>query len=712
MKRRIALAAQATFALRYVALGAGMLVSLFALTGCAFLPSSPAATTPPSTVTVKGTVSSGGAGASVPVTSALVTIYEAGSTSATMIASATSDSSGKFSITFPTDGSGNIYYAIASKGSNIELMAILGATPLSSFVINEMTTVASAYAMAQFLQKPNVIGPQLPVNIAAGMAENLVSAASGTPSTLIQLAPNANQTNTWRELGTLANILTACVQAYSGACSALFAASPTVAGVAPATTLQAIFNIAHNPAANVATLFALGATTQTYIPYLLGVQGPGSINPLQRLDAWTLAVKFNDTGSPSCPWAGPANPIFDKNGYAWIGNNVVAGTPNSTTCNVVLKPNGKPADGSNGTVISPIRGGGILGAGYGMMIDLSGNVWMDDFGWGGSAYIPGGVGSPEPAGAVSEFSPTGTALSPTLGYVGGTLRPQGMAVDQTGNIWIAGYGNSVVTVFPNANPANAFSYPGGTNTSAFGMAIAADGSAWVGFTGSSTVMKYKLSGTTITPQFAAIALPSGSNPKGVAVDSKGNAWVAAAGTTNKIYAFDANGNPLSGSPYNGGGMNGPWGVQIDAKDNIWVATFGAYTDQPLLKYGVVELCGATVANCPPGATIGSAISPATGFTLPSAGDQVLLYDGSPVYEDPLNSPPSLPSYKPVMRQTSARVDMAGNIWVMNNWKPSAYNDVVGTPSDPAANPGGDGVIIFIGLGAPTKAPQIGPSVSP
>ena len=247
-------------------------------------------------------------------------------------------------------------------------------------------------------------------------------------------------------------------------------------------------------------------------------------------------------------------------------------------------------------MISPIRGGGILGAGYGMMIDTSGNVWMDDFGWGGSAYIPGGVGSPEPAGAISEFSPTGVALSPSAGFVGGTLRPQGLASDQSGNIWIAGYGNSVVTVFPSGNPANAFSYPGGTNTNAFGMAIASDGSAWVGFTGSSTVMKYKLSGTTITPQFAAIALPSGSNPKGVAVDSKGNAWVAAAGTTNKVYAFDANGNPLSGSPYSGGGMNGPWGIQIDAKDNIWVATFGAYTDQPTLKYGVVELCGATVAN--------------------------------------------------------------------------------------------------------------------
>jgi hypothetical protein len=65
-----------------------------------------------------------------------------------------------------------------------------------------------------------------------------------------------------------------------------------------------------------------------------------------------------------------------------------------------------------------------------------------------------------------------------------------------------------------------------------------------------------------------------------------------------------------------------------------------------------------------------------------------------------------------MRQTQAKPDMAGNVWVMNNWKPSAFNDVLSTPVDPSANPGGDGVVIFVGLAAPTKAPQIGPAQAP
>jgi len=605
------------------------------------------------------------------------------------------------------------------KGGNVELMSLLGTAPLQSVTINELTTVASAYAMAQFIQNDSISGPQLPVQIAAQMAENLVSAQTGTPSLLIQLAPNANQTNTWRELGTLANILTSCVQAYSRACSALFAATPTRAGALPTTTLQAITNIAHNPGTNVATLFALGARTQTYTPYLEASQSPSSIDPTQNLDAWTLAVKFNNSGSPACPWAGPANPMFDKNGYAWIGNNVVQGTPNSTDCFVVLKPNGQPADGTNNTASSPVYGGGILGSGFGMAIDPTGDIWEGNFGWGGAAYIPGGAGSPEPAGSISQFTPLGAPLSPALGWVDGTLRPQGMASDQNGNIWIANYGNNAVVVFPKGNPDAAISSNpvGSPNIAAFGMAIASDGSAWVGYTKSSTLMKYALVGNTIAPQLSSpIQLPSGSDPKGVAVDSLGNVWIAASGGAQAIYAYNSNGNALSGSPYapyTGGGVGGvwgPWGISIDANDTLWVAAFGGKTVQSG-KYGVMHLCGANVANCPAGSTIGSAISLTVGYTLPSAGDEVLLSDGTPVYDDPSNL---VESYKPLMRMTQTKVDMAGNLWAMNNWKPSAYVDTVGdnSPSDRYGNPGGDGVVIFVGLGAPTKAPGIGPSQSP
>jgi hypothetical protein len=50
-------------------------------------------------------------------------------------------------------------------------------------------------------------------------------------------------------------------------------------------------------------------------------------------------------------------------------------------------------------------------------------------------------------------------------------------------------------------------------------------------------------------------------------------------------------------------------------------------------------------------------------------------------------------YQPIMRLTSTNIDGAGNLWCMNNWKPSAIVDVLD-------NPGGDGVVIFLGIAEP------------
>ena len=39
------------------------------------------------------------------------------------------------------------------------------------------------------------------------------------------------------------------------------------------------------------------------------------------------------------------------------------------------------------------------------------------------------------------------------------------------------------------------------------------------------------------------------------------------------------------------------------------------------------------------------------------------------------------------------IDQAGNIWSLNNWTPNSGIDI-------ASNPGGDGIIIFVGLAPP------------
>jgi hypothetical protein len=49
----------------------------------------------------------------------------------------------------------------------------------------------------------------------------------------------------------------------------------------------------------------------------------------------------------------------------------------------------------------------------------------------------------------------------------------------------------------------------------------------------------------------------------------------------------------------------------------------------------------------------------------------------------------------MMRQTASPIDRAGNVWTINNYKPNF--DV-----DATVNPGGDGILIFVGLAPPGR----------
>ena len=211
-----------------------------------------------------------------------------------------------------------------------------------------------------------------------------------------------------------------------------------------------------------------------------------------------------------------------------------------------------------------------------------------------------------------------------------------------------------------------------------------DGAAYVSYTGTSKLSKLTLSPTGLVKQFT-VSLGTASDPKGIALDTAGNVW-ATASAESEIYAYSPDGSLLG--IYSGGGLTGPWGLSVDSHDNVWVANFGP-ANQLGLKYRLSQLCGVTTSHCPDGYTVGQAISPETGYTLPSGGDQVRLANGQPLYGR--GHPPS---YQPLMRATATMIDMAGNVWVTNNFKPSTVYDAV--------NPGGDGMVIFVGMAAPVK----------
>ncbi|HEU0299427.1 MAG TPA: hypothetical protein VFR37_08240, partial [Longimicrobium sp.] len=426
-------------------------------------------------------------------------------------------------------------------------------------------------------------------------------------------------------------------------------------------------------------------------------------------DAWTLAVKVNDSGAITmpesgdeyCMFGGPANIAFDRNGYAWIGNNVFQGTPNSGNFIIVLQPDGKPARGGAGLPTSPLFGGGLVGPGWGVTIDPSQNVWVGNFGWGNpdTQYPVNGT--------VSRFGPDGTAISPDAGYKNGPgngsadgwQRAQAVVADADGNIWIASFGSNEVVVFLGGDPGNQVWLPAGTGT--FGVAIAPDGTAWVSAGGGGlgwpttspgSVSRFSVSSTGITQVGATVTV--GAANKVIATDSLGNAWLASGGDST-VYWFDSSGARRDGFT-DVGGMDAPWGLCVDGDDHVWVGNFGKLGPENDYTYaGLTRLVGANPATIPAGMSTGDAISPPTGYTLPSAGQPVLLANGDPVYRD------GTECYSPMMRCTSCQIDQAGNVWVVNNWKPRFK-----TAFEPnEGNPGGDGVVIFVGLARPPALPS-------
>jgi hypothetical protein len=524
--------------------------------------------------------------------------------------------------------------------------------------------------MAQFYRTGVISGDSFALRIAAGMSNNLVDVTTGTSSQVLLNSPNADQTNSLRMTRTLANLLAGCVNSHA-ATAALLSLTVPARGSLPQDTAEALANLARDPARNVRLISLLAKLSSSYTPAL--VTAP---------DAWTVTVKVNNSGDDANLIGGLGNLVFDAEGYAWITNNVVQQTTKSSKTMMVLKPNGQASDGSNGKPKSPVTGGGLLGGGYGITIDRRGFVWEGNFGWGMVNPTLDGNGS------ISEFSPYGEPISGPEGYQGGPLRAQGMVADPSGNIWIASYGNDSVFVFPGGDPHHAIQFQEQGGSGPFGAALAPDGTVWIsnGLVGiaPNSLAKFQLKNGVLQRKFL---LPRfGMQLRGLSVDSRGNAWVTSQGE-DAVYAVSPEGRVLG--KFAGGGIIGPWGTSIDGDGNVWVANFGPLTPGSNFTTGrLSKLCGANPAACPPGTRMGQPLSPDTGYTVPTAGSQVLLHNGNPLY-----GPGAPPSFAPIMRQTSCLVDAAGNMWTLNNWKPSFDVDAL-------SNPGGDGAIIFVGIARP------------
>lgn len=596
-----------------------------------------------------------------------------------------------------------------------------------------------AYAFHQFISHDNltsngdfiISGTDRQMSLAMGMKKNFMH-ANGLVSPVIRTSPNAMQTNSWALWGSLSNLLINALNPDTKNYTKFLVETDA----ADKSYFEGLYNLVENPFLaspdgkpnRNASLYELGIDqTEYFEPNLQHLELPAEESPIP--DNWNLAIKVHSSGADNFIIAGAAYIVFDKNDRGWLTTNVMAGTPNSSTFCVVLEPNGSPAK------FSPVVGGGLLGVGFGVATDKAKeNIYFGSFGWGPTQCNPH-------EGSISRFDTLGNPMSPSSGYTKGTSRVQGLNFDNDGNLWVTSWGSQepfapADVIYPFENKPSAivvflvdsegeldYNNPIVKNLSedknpylaTFDVALhPTNGDMYVSCAGTS---EKGISGVyrcqLIDGNVSITASWNNETDKDNAAffeglrqvnfDSLGNVYVGCIATLkSRIVQLDEN---LKYQESFSDKIKRPWSITIDKKNTIFAGNFGtellgiAPGEYPTYSQLPYRSTGVTVMKSD-GA---GQYDQANMLTLPTGGDEVKLANGFPLYGNIMTyaNPDSRhepviyqqPCFIPLMRITSSTIDGAGNLWVMNNWKPSATIDIL-------ENPGGDGVVIFLGVASP------------
>jgi hypothetical protein len=520
---------------------------------------------PASAATLSGTVTAGGQ----PVAGTTVSLYAAGAQSAARLAAATTDASGAYALSYALPADAGAIYAIAAGGGGVPATLRLAANaPVGelpdSLAISEQSTVATAYAFAQFFDDQGQIhgaSPGLPN--AALTSTTLIEPATAKIAFPFAGAPNGTTTEALAKFNTIAALLQRCTVASADpkGCTLVRRAATPPGGGRPADTLQVALNLAHHHTLRPKRLYGL-QVAHAYTPQL---SAPPS--------NWLVAITFVGFGMNA-----PGRMAFDAQGNAWIGNNFQGfGTTAGLELTALDPTGGRSLPGG------PFTGGGLRGVGWGTAIDHQGRIWVGNYA-GSSASL---------------FTSLGVPVSPAGGFTqGGLTKPQGLAVDPQDNVWFANFGAASVTVYPAGDPAQAKTITGGGLDRPFGLQFDGNGVAWIT---NQSIAKEKGSVIRINPDGSFLGAPiTGGglrSPMSLALDSQGNAWVANLFSDAVTQISPTGVATAHRSP----AVKGGWSTAIDGDDHVWVADFFPTT--------VSELCGVRTQTCPPGMRTGQSISP-------------------------------------------------------------------------------------------------------
>ena len=292
----------------------------------------------------------------------------------------------------------------------------------------------------------------------------------------------------------------------------------------------------------------------------------------------------------------------------------------------------------------------------GVAVDAAGNIFVVD-------NQNSTIRKVTPAGVVTTFAGTAgiQGSADGTGPAATFLLPLGIAIDATGNLYVSDSGNNtirkitpagvVTTLAGKAGPA---AYADGTGSSArfsapWGVAVDSAGNVYVGDTNNQLIRMITPSGvvTTLAGTPGTVESADGSGPgsgfnfpAGVAVDSKGDVYVADQ-SNQAIRKVSPQGqiSTLAGTATVFGSADGtgasarfryPSAVAVDGSGNVYVADSGNYTVRLVSPNGVVTTLAGAVGSYGIADGSGSAarFSNLQGITVDASGNVYVADSGN------------------------------------------------------------------------------------
>jgi len=607
--------------------------------------------------------------------------------------------------TYPQTGATAVF--LPTPNPAIVNLAVLGncpngtSTPFSSLsyvYVNEVSTVAAAYAFAPFTSpannnatyigtsSTNITGIQnaaLTANLLYDIqGSNLSTTYAGEGHTARFQTPNGNGTVPQATIDTIANILAACVDSnntsttignsgISTPCSTLFTNAtntgiPSTAGTSPGTppvdTAQAAINIARHPGGPPYSYSSSGSTNFVNALYTLptGTNSPFAPTLPSQPNDFTIAISYTGTQI-----ANPESIAMDKLGNVWATSQASGGARYFYE----LSPTG---------VLSNANTQSSYIYGY-VAVDTNGDAWVGDAqAVGPQSYIH--VTNPTVT-ATSGAAPVSYTYSSSTASTTYPTGPSGSssAINDTYTAFADSSGNMYFTFLNGANDyiekyTGSSTSPTGTATAALpafnntvpvqhgkidaaGYAYLVEQTANISRNNISTGANY----TSGTWPLTATQCANMTGPQDIAVTRSGDAIAADYGSSansTSVYYITAAGvcTQLPNSTLNAGITGGPFGVAVDGNDYVYITNRGNPSGTTI-----------SVLNTQAGTAAGTvAVSPAGGYqptnSLSPYSSNINILNG------PLN----------------IAIDPSGNVWTTNY--------------------AGSEVVEMIGLAAPTTEP--------